>query len=201
MSTLDIQEADLERIGWLNRVGAGRGIYISVPRQRLWIIENGRAIRPDPDHAANPQANPHPGYPCSTAANGIGSLEGSYMTPPGWHTIDEKHGDGLPLGAVLKSRRPTGQIWQPGQHTPEDLVLTRILWLTGLEPGVNQGLDSAGRVIDSKRRYIYIHGTNDEARLGTPASHGCIRLSNAAAIEVFDAVEVGVLVVIDPGRG
>lgn len=164
------------------------------------MIEAGRAIGPDGVSHSTPSGHgqPHPGYPCSTAANGIGNLEGSYMTPPGWHTIDEKHGGGLPSGAVLKSRQPTGQVWQPGQHTPEDLVLTRILWLTGLEPGVNHGVDAAGRVIDSKRRYIYIHGTNDEAKLGTPASHGCIRLSNAAAIEVFNAVDVGTPVVIDP---
>src|SRR6185295_20317883 len=111
-------------------------------------------------------------YPVSTAVAGIGGTSGSHRTPPGWHRVHARIGDGEPAGAVFESREPTGAVWL-GETRDEDLILSRVLTLQGLEPGVNQGPG-----VDSLERYIYLHGTNHEDRLGTPASHGCVRLSN-----------------------
>lgn len=168
--------ARLVEAGWEKRVGANLGLWVSVERQKLVGIENGRirfvCI-------------------CSTAAKGVGNREGSNQTPLGWHEIDERIGDGLPVGAVFVGRKFTGQVWQPGERTTKDLVLTRILWLRGLEPGKN-----AGPGIDSHARYIYIHGTPAEEKLGTPASMGCVRLSNEEMVQVFERAESGVRVLI-----
>ena len=128
-------------------------------------------------------------YPVSTAANGAGEHSGSYCTPRGRHRIAEKIGAGAALHAAFKSRQPTGEIWTPeldAKHPGRDWILTRILWLEGLEPGRNKGGS-----VDSHARYIYIHGTNEEHKLGTPASHGCIRMRNTDVAELFDRVEVG----------
>jgi lipoprotein-anchoring transpeptidase ErfK/SrfK len=127
-------------------------------------------------------------YPVSTAANGVGERSGSHCTPRGRHRIAAKIGAGAPLGAAFKARQPTGEIWTPeldAENPGRDWILTRILWLAGLEPGRNQGGE-----VDSQARYIYIHGTGEEQRLGTPASHGCIRMRNADVAELFDLVEV-----------
>ena len=128
-------------------------------------------------------------YPVSTAANGPGEQTGSHCTPRGRHRVAEKIGEGAPLGTAFKSRQPTGEIWTTeldAENPGRDWILTRILWLEGLEPGKNQG-DG----VDSHARYIYIHGTNEEHQLGTPASHGCIRMSNADVAELFKLVPVG----------
>jgi L,D-transpeptidase YbiS len=128
-------------------------------------------------------------YPVSTAVNGLGERSGSYCTPRGRHRIAEKIGAGAPLFAAFKARVPTGEIWTPQMDAEEpgrDWILTRILWLEGQEPGRNQG-----GTVDSHDRYIYIHGTHEEHRIGTPASHGCIRMKNADVAELFDRVEVG----------
>jgi L,D-transpeptidase YbiS len=128
-------------------------------------------------------------YPVSTAANGPGEQSGSYCTPRGRHRIAEKIGAGAPLCAAFTSREPTGEIWTPeldAENPGRDWILTRILWLDGLEPGRNQG-----GTVDTHDRYIYIHGTHEEHRLGTPASHGCIRMKNADVAELFDLVKVG----------
>lgn len=128
-------------------------------------------------------------YPVSTAANGLGERSGSYCTPRGRHRIAEKIGAGAPLYAAFKGREPTGEIWTPALDAADpgrDWILTRILWLEGLEPGRNRG-----GTVDSHARYIYIHGTNEEHRIGTPASHGCIRMKNADVAELFDLVKVG----------
>jgi len=116
--------------------------------------------------------------PVSTSAYGLGEDEGSYKTPRGKHRIVEKIGDGEPLGAVFKNRMPTGEIWDlAAKPTPgQDLILTRILWLEGLEPHNR----------NSQSRYIYFHGTNHENKIGTPASIGCIRLKNADMLRLFD---------------
>ena len=112
-------------------------------------------------------------WPVSTARNGIGGAEGSFRTPPGWHAIHRRIGEGAAHGAVFVSRqsRPARR-WR-GEARDDDLILTRILTLDGLEEGVNRG---AG--CDSLARYIYLHGTNHEELLGRPASHGCVRLFN-----------------------
>lgn len=128
-------------------------------------------------------------YPVSTAANGAGEQNGSHCTPRGRHRIAEKIGAGAPLCSAFKSRQPTGEIWTPeldDENPGRDWILTRILWLEGLEPGRNQG-DG----VDSHARYIYIHGTNEEHMIGSPASHGCIRMKNADVVELFDLVSVG----------
>jgi lipoprotein-anchoring transpeptidase ErfK/SrfK len=128
-------------------------------------------------------------YPVSTAANGVGEQTGSHCTPRGRHRIAEKIGADAPLGTAFKSRVPTGEIWTPeldAEFPGRDWILTRILWLEGLEPGTNQGGS-----VDSHGRFIYIHGTNEEHKLGTPASHGCIRMKNEDVAELFKLVPVG----------
>ena len=120
-------------------------------------------------------------WPCSTSRFGIGFQEGSNKTPLGAFRIAEKHGAGSPLHTIFKARKPIGE-WDPAHPTDEDLVLARILWLEGCED----------RNANTKQRYIYIHGTNNEHRIGQISSHGCILLRNADVAELFDTVETGV---------
>ncbi|MBI5836460.1 MAG: L,D-transpeptidase family protein [Candidatus Eisenbacteria bacterium] len=175
-----------------------RLLVVDVERQRLGLLDGGRLLAE---------------YPVSTSAKGIGSREGSNQTPPGWHRISNMIGAGARTGTVFRSREATGETW-PGATSggartatgtatapaaaattvpsaDEDLVLTRILWLDGLEEGVNRGPGC-----DSRDRYIYIHGTNQEGRIGEPASHGCVRMRNADVTELFDLVREGDPVVI-----
>lgn len=125
-------------------------------------------------------------YPVSSAANGAGEEVGSYRTPRGRHIVRAKIGADQPINAVFRGRRPTGEIYtaELGESQPErDWILTRILWLSGTEPGFNRlGAN------DSMRRYIYIHGTPDETFEQAPHSHGCIRMRNTDLAELFDAV-------------
>jgi L,D-transpeptidase YbiS len=125
-------------------------------------------------------------YPVSTAKNGLGEKNGSFCTPRGRHIVRAKIGAGQPLGAVFVRRRPTGEVWTPELHARypgRDWMLTRILWLSGKEPGFNRLGD-----VDTMRRVIYIHGTHDFAELGKPGSHGCIRMRNGDIAELFDLV-------------
>ncbi len=132
-------------------------------------------------------------YPVSTAINGRGQREGSYCTPTGWHRIAQCVGEGEPMGRVFRGRRPTDQILLSGDdHGEEDVITTRILWLEGLEPGHNRGGDC-----DSHARYIYLHGTPDEANIGRPVSKGCIRLRNSDMVELFEQVRVGDALLIE----
>ena len=142
--------------------------------QRLDLLQGGAAFK---------------SYAISTSKNGAGERAGSYQTPRGAHLIRAKIGDGAPLGTVFRGRRPTGEIYseelaraQPGR----DWILTRILWLSGLEVGRNRLGD-----VDTMRRYIYIHGTPDSTTLGVPGSIGCVRMRNAAIVELFDLVPTG----------
>lgn len=133
-------------------------------------------------------------YSVSTAANGAGEVCGSYCTPRGKHIIRAKIGAGQPKNTVFVRRRPTGEIYTPelGAQFPErDWILTRILWLSGCETGFNR----LGKN-DTMHRYIYIHGTPDSMRIGTPGSHGCIRMHNADLVELFDLVPAGTAVEI-----
>lgn len=133
-------------------------------------------------------------YPVSTAAAGIGEQQGSMQTPRGLHQIRARIGEGLPVGAVLRGRRFTGEIHTPElglQYPQRDWILSRILWLSGCQPGFNR----LGQV-DSMRRYIYIHGTPDDQPMGVPASHGCVRMRNADVVELFDQVSTGTQVLI-----
>lgn len=161
---------------WESWVGGGLGVWVSVDEQILRIIRDGRVLW---------QA------PCATAANGTGSKMNSHKTPLGWHSVKRKVGANAPLGQVFRSAQATKEIWKPGQVTKEDLVLTRILWLTGEEPGKNLGGD-----VDSYSRFIYIHGTNEEEKIGTPSSHGCVRLKNADVVTAYDLIPEGTPVLI-----
>lgn len=141
-----------------------RLLVVDAERQLATWIEAGQAVA---------------AWPVSTALAGIGGEEGSYRTPPGWHRVHKRIGQDAATGTVFVSREPTGEIWC-GERRDDDLILTRILTLDGIEDGVNRG---GGR--DSLQRYIYLHGTNHEDLLGRPVSHGCVRLSNAAVTELF----------------
>ena len=148
-----------------------RLLVVDVPRQRLVLF--GRDGAPLAEYAV------------STAAAGIGGAAGSNRTPPGQHRIRAKIGAGAPPGTVFASREPTGEVWR-GEPRSDDLILSRVLTLEGLEDGVNRGPGC-----DSLERYVYLHGTNHEEALGEPASHGCVRLANADVIELFDHVAEG----------
>ena len=125
-------------------------------------------------------------YLVSTSKNGLGEKNGSFCTPRGRHIVRAKIGAGQPLGTVFARRRPTGEIWTPALHAlhpGRDWMLTRILWLSGCEPGKNRMGD-----VDTMRRYIYIHGSPDTAQMGIPGSIGCVRMRNADVVELFDLV-------------
>lgn len=133
-------------------------------------------------------------YPVSTAKNGAGQLRGSECTPLGWHSIRAKIGGGSPLNSVFVGRRATGEIYNDEMarlHPKRDWILTRILWLGGLEPGRNRYGE-----VDTCWRYIYIHGAPDHSINGQPASHGCIRMKNADMTELFERVTPGMKVYI-----
>src|SRR5476649_2452971 len=128
---------------------------------------------------------------CSTSRFGIGQAEGSNHTPLGLHRITEKIGASVMAGTVFKSRQIIGHKSQP--EFADAKITTRILWLEGLEPGLNKGFDG-GVNVDSHARYIYIHGTADQKSIGQPASHGCIHLADADLIPLFDLLPSGTLV-------
>lgn len=149
-------------------------IFVDTNHQKLELYEGGHLVKT---------------YSVSTALKGLGEEQGSEKTPRGWHTIRAKIGTGLPIHTVFKGRRPTGEIYSEAlaqQYPDRDWILTRILWLSGLERGYNR----LGNV-DTMRRYIYIHGCPDEITLDKPLSHGCIRMHNQDLIELYDRVPVG----------
>jgi len=125
-------------------------------------------------------------YSVSTSKFGPGEQNGSFRTPRGSHIVRAKIGAGQPLGSVFVRRRPTGEVWTPEMHERypgRDWILTRILWLSGREPGRNRLGD-----VDTMRRYVYIHGCPDSAEMGKPGSIGCIRMRNRDVVELFDLV-------------
>src|SRR5690606_7846965 len=150
-------------------------IEISIPEQRLTLYgDGGEAVKT---------------YAVSTASKGAGEKQGSHCTPRGRHIIRAKIGAGAPLDTVFVGRRPTGEIYTPelGARFPDrDWILTRILWLSGCEPGFNRLGD-----VDTMRRYIYIHGAPDSAPMGVPGSIGCVRMHNRDLVELFDLVPAG----------
>ena len=128
-------------------------------------------------------------YSISTAINGTGEIEGSYCTPTGKFKIAEKIGSNLELGSVLVEREPTGEIYNTNlakKNPDRDWILTRILWLDGIELH-NQ---------NTKNRFIYIHGSPDETQMGMPGSKGCIRMHNYDVIELFESIKSGENVII-----
>ncbi|RJF97402.1 L,D-transpeptidase [Noviherbaspirillum saxi] len=155
-------------------------ILISIPHQTLALFDDsGSRLR---------------SYSISTAANGPGEQQGSNCTPRGAHIIRAKIGAGMPAGTVFVGRRATGEIHSPAlaaQQPERDWILSRILWLSGCEPGINRLGD-----VDTMRRYIYIHGCPDTAPMGIPASIGCVRMRNADIIELFELVPAGTPVAI-----
>lgn len=152
---------------------------IDIASQQLTVYAEGNRVRC---------------YPVSTAKKGAGELMGSECTPTGWHNIRAKIGANQPLQTVFVGRRATGEIYSVDlarQYPQRDWILTRILWLGGLEPGKNRYGN-----IDTSWRYIYIHGCPDELISGEPESHGCIRMKNADLLDLFNRVEAGFKVYI-----
>jgi len=134
-------------------------------------------------------------YSISTSKYGAGNKEGSFQTPTGRHYIKEKIGDQAAMNEVFAGRKPLGvleDLQAQQADLPEDIITSRIMWLQGMESGVNEGGD-----VDSYQRYIYIHGTSEEDKIGTAASHGCIRMCNDDVIDLFDQIETGCEVLIE----
>ena len=155
-------------------------LHISTQNQQLEIRINSKITK---------------SYPISTAKNGSGEIKGSECTPSGWHCVRAKIGSLQPLNSVFVGRRPTGEIYNielAENHPKRDWILTRILWLDGLESGKNRYRD-----VHTASRYIYIHGCPDNLINGKPESHGCIRMKNADILDLFDRIPVGTKVFID----
>ena len=157
-----------------------RSVHIAITAQRLDLFEGEERLF---------------STQVSTAANGAGELNGSGCTPRGRHVVRAKIGAGCPANSVFVGRRPSGEIYSAAlarEQPQRDWILTRILWLSGCEPGFNR----LGKV-DTLRRYIYLHGTPDSEPMGVPRSHGCVRMRNDDIIRLFDLVEVGTPVIIE----
>ena len=154
--------------------GIKRHIEVNIAEQRLRLFDQGKVLMD---------------VSVSTASNGAGELFGSECTPRGQHVVRARIGDRCQPGTVFVARRPTGEIYTPKlkKSAPErDWILTRILWLCGVERGKNR----LGNV-DTMRRFIYIHGAPDDDPMGVPSSHGCVKMRNSDVIELFDLVEAG----------
>lgn len=148
-------------------------IIVNVQQQRLDYLQDNNILAQ---------------YPVSTARLGVGEQKNSEQTPRGRHSIRAKIGADCPINTVFQARRPTGEIWTPtlnAAYPHRDWVLTRILWLSGLEAGFNR-LGS----VDSMQRYIYIHGTPDDQPMGQALSHGCVRMRNRDIMELFAQVAI-----------
>ena len=146
-------------------------IEIDVSKQELRLLDGSKVLKK---------------YSVSTATKGVGEKNGSFCTPRGKHIVRAKIGAGQPANAVFVRRRPTGEVWSPELHAKfpgRDWMLTRILWLSGREPGKNRLGD-----VDTMRRYIYLHGSPDSAEMGKPGSIGCVRMRNRDIVELFDLV-------------
>lgn len=157
-------------------------IRITIATQQLELLSGDRVVAQ---------------YPVSTASNGVGEENGSGCTPRGTHKVRIKIGDDQPENTVFVGRRATGEIYSRAlseQYPERDWVLTRILWLTGIEPGKNRFGNR-----DTLRRYIYIHGCPNHEPMGIPNSHGCIRMRNRDLIALYDQVDIGTEVEIIEG--
>ena len=169
-----------ERLKGLGLPSAEDCIVVSIDQQKLWHIRGQDCET----------------YVVSTARAGRGCIEDSHQTPDGLHQVGEKIGAGAVPGTVFKARQSTGKLASEWGASEDNLITSRILWLDGLEPGHNQGVACDGKVVDTKRRFVYIHGTNQSAKLGQPNSHGCVLLSDPDVIRLFDLVPVGTRVLI-----
>ncbi len=186
MSFTKITEPDINLTGLISQALAKLDSYLGLTTG-CWLLVDVAGQRLVLLDGSTPQGT----WPVSTAAAGLDNRQDSGGTPTGVHRIAEKIGADSPAGTVFSSRKPTGSIWQAGQETTDDLILTRILTLDGCEPGVNQGPG-----VDSLARYIYLHGTNHENLIGQPVSHGCVRLTNADVSDAFAQIAQGDPVVI-----
>lgn len=146
-------------------------IEVSIGTQTLTLWDGARLVKQ---------------WPCSTSKFGIGFAEGSNQTPLGAFRITEKFGEGMSQRTVFKARVPVGE-WDPAHPVEGDLIVSRILWLEGCD----------ARNANTRERYIYIHGTNEEGRVGQTGSHGCVRMRNADVAELYDATPLGALVWIE----
>ena len=158
---------------------ADRILVLRIETQTMQFYRNGELVA---------------SYVISTSKRPPSNVKDSLGTPRGLHTIAERIGGGQPSGIVFKARVPTGKHFSelPDADQHPNLITSRILWLRGLEPGVNQGGN-----VDTYERYIYIHGTNHENRLGTPQSAGCVLMSNREIVELHEDVRAGDLVWIE----
>lgn len=163
------QSALRQALAWFEHPPA-RWLLVDTAGQEVGLV-HGRAIRRT--------------WPVSTAAAGLDARQDSGGTPPGLHRIADKIGAGAAVDTVFESREPTGEIWD-GRPDPRDLILGRILTLAGCQAGLNRGPG-----VDSRARFIYLHGTNQEDRIGQPCSHGCVRLRRADIVALFDLVVIG----------
>tara|TARA_B100000282_G_C31680605_1_gene466544 strand:- start:333 stop:914 length:582 start_codon:yes stop_codon:yes gene_type:complete len=167
-SYLDKFETDFDEI-----------LFVSIDNQKMYHFKKQKIIST---------------YVISSSKYGVGNQSGSNKTPKGLHFIKNKIGDSTPINGKMIGRKFTGEIakiFSDKTISDTDDITTRILWLSGLEEGLNKGKN-----IDSFKRYIYIHGTSEEGRLGIPSSHGCIRMKNKDVIDLYKKVEVGTLVLI-----
>lgn len=153
-------------------------LIVLIDQQKLFFYQDGRLVKV---------------YPISTSRRSPSCQQDSLGTPWGMHRVEEKIGNGEPVGMVFRGRVPIGKrYWELEAEEQEHcLITTRILRLRGLEPGLN-----AGKGCDTYERMVYIHGTNQEENLGRPASHGCVVMDNREVIELFDAVDSGSLVLV-----
>ncbi len=154
-------------------------LFVSIKEQKLYHIKDNEIIKQ---------------YVISSSAYGVGSEAGSNKTPLGLHRVNQKYGDKTPINGRMVGRVFDGEIstiYTDNSRSNTDDITSRIFWLEGLEKEKNKG-----EGIDSFKRYIYIHGTSEEGRLGTPASHGCIRMKNKEVIDLYKIIEVGTLVLI-----
>jgi lipoprotein-anchoring transpeptidase ErfK/SrfK len=167
----------------INKIENKTVIDIDVNKQQLKLLQGDKVIVY---------------YAVSTAKNGVGQQNGSECTPVGWHTIRAKIGHNAKENTVFVGRRETGEIFSEAlrQNNPKrDWILTRILWLSGLEQGKNRGGD-----VDTMRRYIYIHGCPDTDSFSVPSSHGCVKMRNKDIIELFENVDAGTRVLIHEAK-
>jgi hypothetical protein len=163
----------------LNKSNYKEILYVSIEEQSLYHIKSDTVFKT---------------YRISSSKLGIGNEEGSNKTPTGLHLIKEKFGQGTPINGRFIGRVFYGNIakvYSDMTISKTDDITSRILWLSGLENGVNKG-----NSIDSYKRYIYIHGTSEEGRIGIPSSHGCIRMKNKDVIDLFNEVSIGTFVLI-----
>ena len=154
-------------------------LFVSIENQKMYRIQSKNIIET---------------YEISTSKYGIGNQMGSNKTPTGLHKINSKYGHNTPVNGKMIGRVFHGQIAKIFSDTTTsktDDITSRILWLEGLENGINKGDN-----IDSYKRYIYIHGTSEEGRIGIPSSHGCVRMKNKDVIDLFNEVAIGTFVLI-----